>query len=77
MSYLHISIPHRPRLDTCPRKAVIERCSRNGMWYQDRVGELITVEFIDSEGYWAREGGTYNAINVIYKADARLLPLCN
>lgn len=77
MSFIKISLPRRPRLDTCPRKAVIERCSRSGVWYQDKVGETVTVEMIDDEGFWVREGGTYNAINVIYKQDARLLPLEN
>lgn len=77
MSFIKVSLPRRPRLDTCPRKAVITGLSRSGMWYRDKVGETVTVELIDDEGYWAREGGTYDAINVIYKQDARLLPLEN
>ncbi len=76
MSYVHISLPRPPRLDTCPRKAVIERCS-GSFWYRDMVGQTVTVEFIDSEGLWAREGGTYNCINVIRKEDARLVDLEN
>jgi hypothetical protein len=76
MSFLHISLPRAPRLDTCPRKAVIERCSGT-YWYRDMVGQTITVEFIDSDGLWAREGGTYNCINVIRREDASLLPLEN
>ena len=77
MSFIHVSLPHRPRLDTCPRLAIIERCSRAGSWYASRVGQTVEVEMIDGDGYWAREGGTYNCINVIDKRDARLLPLAN
>lgn len=37
------------------------------------MGQTILCEFIDGEGYWAREGGVYNCINVIKKEDAELL----
>jgi hypothetical protein len=73
---IRVSIPRPPRLDTCPRLAVIERCSGN-YWYADKVGQTVEIEFIDDEGYWSREGGYYNCINVIRRSDARLLPLEN
>jgi hypothetical protein len=74
---IKVSLPRPPRLDTCPRKAVIERCSNGGYWYRDRIGQTVEIEFIDRDGLWAREGGVYNCINVIQPGDARLLPLEN
>lgn len=74
---IHISLPRPPRLDGGPRKARILRCSDRGYWYRDLVGHIVPIEFQDSEGYWAREGGEYNCINVIRKQDADLLPLEN
>lgn len=73
---IKISLPSRPRLDTCPRKAVIERCS-GSYWYRNLVGQTVEIEFIDRDGLWSREGGVYNCINVIQPGDARLLPLEN
>lgn len=77
MLFAKVSLPRKPRLDTCPRQARIDRCSDPHYWYADRVGRVVTIEFIDSEGYWSREGGIYNAINVIRAKDATLLPLQN
>ncbi len=74
---IHISLPRPPRLDGGPRRVRIDRCSRNGSWYADRIGQTVLCEFIDNDGYWAREGGVYNCINVIRKEDAELLPLQN
>lgn len=73
---IHIGIPRPPRLDTCPRKAHIHSAP-SGWWYANRVGQVVEVEFIDREGYWAREGGTFNCINKIRPEDATLLPLDN
>ena len=47
----------------------IVRCSDPLMWYASRVGEEVTVERVDREGLWAREGGEYNAINIIRFSD--------
>lgn len=74
---IRISLPRSPRLDGGPCKVLINQCSSHGAWYQDRVGQTILCEFVDSEGYWAREGGTFNCINVIRPEDATLLPLEN
>lgn len=74
---IHISLPRPPRLDGGPRQVRITQCSDPMYWYQDRVGQTILCEFVDSEGYWAREGGVFNAINVIRPEDATLLPLEN
>lgn len=74
---IHISFPRPHRLGQPLRKAKIERCSDSGYWYADKVGQTVVVEFIDNEGYWSREGGIYNCINVIRKQDATLLPLEN
>ena len=74
---IHISLPRPPRLDGGPRKVHITRCSNPGYWYQAKVGQTILCEFVDREGYWAREGGTFNCINVIRPEDATLLSLEN
>lgn len=73
---IHIGLPRPARLDTCPRKARINSCPA-GWWYESKVGQVVEIEFIDREGYWAREGGTYNCINKIRPEDATLLPLEN
>ena len=75
--FAHVSTPRPPRLDTCPRMARIDRCHDSLCWYAGRVGQTVRIEFIDSCGYWAREGGMYNAINRIQPSDATLLPLEN
>ena len=74
---IHISLPRSLRLDGGIRKIKIERCTDFGMWYRDKIGQTILCEFVDREGYWAREGGEYNCINVIRRSDAVLLPLEN
>jgi hypothetical protein len=45
-----------------------------GWWYENRVGQIITIEREDYEGYWAREGGVYNCINKLVKTDVELIP---
>lgn len=47
----------------------IERCEDPSMWYANRVGQNIRIERVDREGLWAREGGQFNAINVIRFTD--------
>ena len=47
----------------------IERCSDPMMWYASKVGQDILIERVDREGLWAREGGEYNAINIVRFAD--------
>ncbi len=46
------------------------------VWYSTRVGEIFDVEGVyktfnqwDTSGVWVREGGTYNARNVVYNGD--------
>lgn len=77
MGCIRISTPRSPRVDGFPCWAVIERCTLSGAWYEKRVGHNILIESVDSGGYWAREGGEYNAINIIRHSDARLLPFEN
>jgi len=60
-----------------PRRVQIERCSDASFWYRDLVGKVVMIEAADSCGYWAREGGEFNCINVIKHEDATLLPLEN
>lgn len=78
---IKISFERPPRLDGCPCRARINRCTLSGAWYQNRIGQTLTIEFIDRdrEGVWlwAREGGTYNCINKIRADDATLFPLDN
>jgi len=47
----------------------IERCSDPMMWYATKVGQDILIERVDRDGLWAREGGAYNAINIIRFSD--------
>lgn len=47
----------------------IERCSDSLMWYTDKVGQEVRVEHVTRDGLWVREGGQYNAINVIRFTD--------
>lgn len=74
---IHIGIPQPARLDGMPRRVRIDRCSDRSFWYADRIGQIVVVERNDGYGYWAREGGIYNCINVIKHEDATLLPLEN
>lgn len=74
---IRISLPRPLRLDTCPRKARIDKCSDPSWWYASRVGQVVDIEMIDAEGFWSREGGIYNCINKIKPEDATLLPLQN
>lgn len=73
---IHISLPRPHRLGQPIRKATINSCPP-GWWYADKVGQTVIIEFIDSDGYWSREGGIYNCINKIRPEDATLLPLEN
>jgi hypothetical protein len=73
---IHVSFPAPFHLGF-PLKARIDRCSGGDWWYAGRVGEVISIERETSDGYWAREGGTYNAINIIRKGDVTLLPRDN
>lgn len=47
----------------------IERCSDPMMWYASKVGQDVLIERVDRNGLWAREGGEYNAINIIRFSD--------
>lgn len=42
------------------------------MWYSDRQGEVFNVEYVTEQGYWCREGGTWNCLNVVNKDDAEV-----
>ena len=71
---IKVSLPRAPRLNRGPDRVRINRCSVSGAWYADRVGQIVAIEFTDDHGYWAREGGTFNAINWIAIKDATALP---
>lgn len=73
---IKVCLPRRPSLNGGPRKVYVARCS-GSYWYRDLVGQIVLCEFVDGEGYWAREGGVFNCINVIKKEDAELLELEN
>ena len=47
----------------------IERCTDPMMWYAAKVGQEVKIERVDRDGLWAREGGAYNAINIIRFVD--------
>jgi hypothetical protein len=60
-----------------PREARVLRCSISGGWYRKHIGKLILIERGDHQGFWAREGGQYNAINIVRREDVFLTPLPN
>ena len=43
------------------------------MWYNLRVGEEFTVVSEDPDCYWCREGGEWNALNMVYKEDCEIV----
>ena len=45
----------------------------NNHWYSNRIGEVFDVEYITSEGYWCREGGFWNCLNVVRVVDCEVL----
>jgi len=56
----------------------IINCSDNLYWYNNLVGTIVPINkvtFSATEGmlYWAREGGTWNAINFIKPSDAEVV----
>ena len=53
----------------------ITGCKDHLNWYAPRIGEMIKVVGVDSEGYWAREGAPYFAVNIIRFEDAEWVPL--
>lgn len=53
-------------------------CKDNSYWYKNLVGTIIPIHkvtFNATEGmlYWAREGGTWNAINFIKPSDTEVV----
>ncbi len=64
---------HVPGRTNGPIRIRVKRCTNPGAWYEERIGEEVVAEFMDSEGYWAREGGIYNCINVLRKEDVTVL----
>jgi hypothetical protein len=58
-------------------KVRIDRCSDRLYWYADMIGQTVPIEFVDAEGYWAREHGPFHCINVIRHEDATILPAEN
>jgi hypothetical protein len=53
-------------------KIKIINCKDMLLWYRNRIGEEFEVQFIEDKAYWTREGGTYNALNWVYKEDATI-----
>jgi hypothetical protein len=43
----------------------VARCADKSMWYAKRIPCHIKIEKVDREGLWVREGGQYNALNVV------------
>lgn len=54
-------------------KVKIIKCSDNMMWYRDKVGQVIQVERETVDWYWAREGGSFNCLNIVDKADVEIV----
>lgn len=69
----HIGLGKHPALAAQPRRTIlVKRCTSPGAWYERLVGQEVECEFVDHEGYWAREGGIYNCINKIKLEDAEV-----
>jgi hypothetical protein len=56
----------------------IINCQDKSYWYNNLVGTIVPIHkvtFSATEGmlYWAREGGTWNAINFIKPSDAEVI----
>ncbi len=54
-------------------KIKITDCSNSMLWYRDRIGEEFIVYYVEDKAYWTREGGTYNALNWVYKNDCKIV----
>ena len=50
---------------------IIRKCPDRMMWYSKRIGHGFTIERVDCDGLWTREGGQYNAINLIRFEDVQ------
>jgi hypothetical protein len=53
-------------------KIKIIKCKDMLLWYRNRIGEEFEVQFVEDKAYWTREGGTFNALNWVYKEDATI-----
>lgn len=69
MTFAKIGLPKDPQ-----GRIRIKSCQSSSYWYAGLVGQVVPFERVDGYGYWAREGGIYNCINVIKHEDATLLP---
>lgn len=63
-------------------KLKIIHCTDSLMWYSKRIGEVFAVTGITwfannnerrVQYYWCREGGLYNAVNIVHPSDVMVL----
>lgn len=55
-------------------KVKVLKCSNPILWYNQHIGEIFDVLWIEGNAYWTRErDGVYNATNWIYASDAEVL----
>lgn len=54
-------------------KARIISCKDNLFWYSKKIGEIIEIERETFDWYWAREGGSFNCLNIVDKADVEII----
>lgn len=51
----------------------IIKCSDSMMWYRDMIGKIVLIERETPDWYWAREGGSFNCLNIIQKSDVEII----
>lgn len=54
-------------------KVRIVSCKDSLFWYSKKIGEIIEIERETIDWYWAREGGSFNCLNIVDKNDVKLL----
>lgn len=54
-------------------KAKIISCKDSLFWYSKKIGEIIEIERETPDWYWAREGDSFNCLNIVDKADVEIV----
>lgn len=54
-------------------KGKIISCKDKMLWYAPLVNSVIEIERETTSNYWAREGGNWNCLNILYKEDVEII----
>lgn len=55
------------------QNAKIIKCSDPLYWYNSLIGQIVHIERETVDHYWAREGGNWNCLNILYKEDVEII----